>query len=89
MKQQSDGLYKALGSKNDGVTLSELYDKYAPAIYGRILMVIHDKVEADKILERVFINVWKMRHENTGYLSNFTKLINEARNISYQTLTSR
>ena len=33
----------------------EIYDLYAPAVYGKILGIVHKAPIADKLLEKVFI----------------------------------
>ena len=74
--------------KDDQVHYSEIFDKYAPALYGRILNVVKNKEIADKILERVFVNSYNNREEKSENVSDFTALINESRNSTYQILKS-
>ena len=68
----------------DTKTVSELYDEYAPALYGRILSVVKEKDIAEKILEKIFINAFidKNIPENK-HLSFFTSLLNHSRKKSY------
>ncbi len=47
---------QAKSLKADTSSISELYDKYAPALYGRIIKVIKQKEIAEKVLEKVFLN---------------------------------
>jgi hypothetical protein len=73
--------------KMDAISFSELYDKYAPALYGRILAVVKQKEIAEKILERVFINALIDKNvEQSGNLTLFTSLINHSRKKTYSTL---
>ncbi len=53
------------GTEKEEVTSSskmELYDLYAPAVYGKILSIVDKKPIADKMLEKVFINA--LKHKN-------------------------
>lgn len=71
----------------DETAISELYDKYAPALYGRIIMVVKQKEIAEKILERVFINALVDKNINQPtHVTQFTSLINHSRKKSYATL---
>ena len=70
------------------LSFSDFFDKYSPAVYGRILTVIKDKDVAEKILERVFVRSWEQRNNNISNLSDFTSLINESRNSTYHILKS-
>ena len=67
---------------------SDLFDKYSPAIYGRILNVVKNRGLADKILERVFVNTWKNRSSNNTQVSEFTQLLNETRKSTYHIVKS-
>jgi hypothetical protein len=71
----------------DSNSFSELYDKYAPALYGRIMAVVKQKEIAEKILERVFINALVDKNvEHSNHLTVFTSLINHSRKKTYSTL---
>lgn len=71
----------------DEASVSELYDKYAPALYGRIIMVVKQKEIAEKILERVFINALIDKNINqSAHVTQFTSLINHSRKKTYSTL---
>lgn len=73
--------------KVDAASFSELYDKYAPALYGRIIRVVKQKEMAEKILERVFINALVDKNvKQSTHTSLFTSLINHSRKKSYGTL---
>lgn len=69
---------------SDDRSFSELYDKYSAAIYGRIMAVITDKDAAEKVLEKVFINMWNQRKNSNYHISDFTLLMNEARKLTYE-----
>lgn len=68
----------------DDHSFSVIYDKYAPAIYGRIMAVITDRKTAEKVLEKIFINMWYQRENPTYNVSDFTLLMNEARKLTYE-----
>ncbi len=68
---------------------SELYDLYAPAVYGRILKIVHKGPIAGKILEKVFIKAFKEKNLAGNDLSKpkpLISLLNHSREKSYQTL---
>lgn len=68
-------------------SFSELYDKYAPALYGRIIRVVKQKEIAEKILERVFINaVVDKNVQQSNHITFFTSLINHSRKKTHGTL---
>ena len=73
------------GSVKDVASVSALYDKYAPAVYGRILKVVKQKEIAEKILERVFIAALNDKNQS-GYLTPFTSLFNSSRKKTYGTM---
>jgi predicted transcriptional regulator len=73
--------------KIDQASVSELYDKYAPALYGRIIRVVKQKEIAEKILEKVFINaVIDKNVKQSNHLSLFTSLLNHSRKKTYGTM---
>ena len=71
----------------DAKAFSEVYDKYAPALYGRIIQVVKQKEIAEKILERVFINALVDKNvKQSNHITLFTSLINHSRKKSYGTM---
>ncbi len=71
----------------DQAVVSELYDKYAPALYGRILTVVKQKEIAEKILERVFINALVDKNvKQANHVTLFTSLLNHSRKKTYGTM---
>lgn len=77
----------AKGITPDADSFSEIYDQYAPALYGRIMAVVKQKEMAEKILERVFINALVDKSIQTpAHLTLFTSLINHSRKKTYSTL---
>ena len=85
MQQLIDQIKKEAGSSSETEVLSQLYDKYSGAIYGRILQVVKQKDIAEKILEKVFIKAFKEPPTNVN-LTPFTNLINQSRDKSYRTV---
>lgn len=72
---------------SDEASVSELYDKYAPALYGRIINVVKQKEIAEKILMRVFINaVVDKNVKQPNHVTLFTSLLNHSRKKTYGTL---
>ncbi len=71
----------------DTSSISELYDKYAPALYGRIIKVVKQKEIAEKILEKVFLNSLNDQNvEERTHITQFISLLNSSRNKAYSTL---
>jgi hypothetical protein len=73
--------------KSDEASVSALYDKYAPALYGRIIKVVKQKEIAEKILVRVFVNaVVDKNIKQSNHLSLLTTLLNHSRKKTYGTM---
>jgi hypothetical protein len=73
--------------QTDEASVSTLYDKYAPALYGRIIRVVKQKEIAEKILLRVFVNaVVDKNVKQSNHLTLFTSLLNHSRKKTYSTL---
>jgi predicted RNA polymerase sigma factor len=73
-------------SNSDTVTIEELYDKYAPAVYGKIIRVIKQKDIAEKILEKVFVTALTDTNLKGVHLTPLTKLLNHTHRKTYKTL---
>ncbi len=87
MQQLIDQIKKEVEASQDSVDYSVFYDKYAAAVYGRILQVVKQKDIAEKILEKVFIKAFSNSSvKSTSHLSPFTTLLNESRNKSNCTI---
>ncbi len=87
MQQLIDQIKTEIEESQDSVEFSALYDKYAPAVYGRILQVVKQKDIAETILEKVFIKAFSNSSvKTTSQLSPFITLLNESRNKSYSTI---
>ena len=73
--------------ESDEASVSALYDKYAPALYGRIIKVVKQKEIAEKILLRVFVNaVVDKNMKQSNHLSLLTSLLNHSRKKTYSTM---
>lgn len=69
------------------LSISDLYDLYSPAVYGKILGIVHQIPIADKIFEKVFVEALKNKYlfENTSR-PPLISLLNESRKKCYQTI---
>lgn len=81
-------LQKSVDTLDKGESsISDIYDKYAPAIYGRIITIVKQKEIAEKILERVFINALVDNNvKHSAHLTAFTSLLNHSRKKTYSTM---
>jgi RNA polymerase sigma-70 factor (ECF subfamily) len=82
-------LVNAFRNRSDGA-LSELYDRYAPAMYGIIKRMVADTAVADDLLQEVFVKVWRNAERydpESGRL--FTWLVSIARNAAIDYLRSK
>lgn len=43
----------------DRAALADMYDRYAPRLYGLILKIVRDRADADDVLQQVFWHVWQ------------------------------
>ena len=72
---------------HNNLSQSEMYDLYAPAVYGHILRIVHQVPIAEKILEQVFVNSF---NEKTVYkdtsLKPLVTLLNTSRKKSDKTV---
>lgn len=75
-------------SKEETVTVEQLYDKYAAAVYGKIIRVIKQKDVAEKILEKVFITALEDKTGKAIHLTAFTNLLNHTHKKTYSTLNA-
>lgn len=66
---------------------SELYDKYAAALYGIILRIVGKEIIAGKVLEKVFRkNIEGNDNDAPKLLSRFTLMSNQSRKKSNDSL---
>ena len=67
-----------------------LYDAYAPILFGIIMRIVHDRKEAENLLQDCFVKIWQnIQHydESKGRLA--TWLINIARNTAIDFVRSK
>jgi hypothetical protein len=67
------------------ILVPDLYDRYAPAVYGKILSIINKEQIADRLLEKVFINAYK-NLPASNLQTPLTALLNEARKKTNKTI---
>ncbi|TBN06618.1 RNA polymerase sigma factor [Hyunsoonleella flava] len=60
--QNDTALISNLKNK-DEAALSQLYDAYAPAIYGVIIRMCKDEQHAQNILQDTFLTIWEKSHQ--------------------------
>lgn len=69
---------------------SELYDRYAPVLYGIICRMVKDTVTAEDVLQEVFVKVWKNIAQYDEVKGTFfTWLLNITRYTAIDYLRSR
>lgn len=69
--------------EGDNEAYAALYDAYAPMLYGVILHIVHDRKEAESLLEDCFLKIWQNISEyNTDKGRLATWLNNIARNTA-------
>ncbi|GAB3953314.1 sigma-70 family RNA polymerase sigma factor [Spirosoma harenae] len=67
-----------------------LYDAYSPALYGVILRMVKDQVQAEDILQEAFIKIWVNIHRyDAGQARLFTWLLTVTRNVATDALRAR
>ncbi len=73
----------------DSQVISQLYDDYAPAMYGRIFKIIADKDKAENILASIFRDLsHSIKMYNAEATSLFIWLLNMATNKSIEALNT-
>ncbi len=57
--QISDAQLLEAITKGDEQALAALYDRYASILFGLLLRILHDRAEAEDVLQEVFLRVWQ------------------------------
>lgn len=57
--QISDAQLLEAITKRDEQALAALYDRYASILFGLLLRILHDRAEAEDVLQEVFLRVWQ------------------------------
>lgn len=79
-KWNEDNLVRRLQTKDKSV-ISDLYDEYAPSLYGIALRIVQSEAIAQDIVQETFIKVWKNSTSYDGKKGTlFTWLLNITRN---------
>ena len=82
-------LIRGLQARQD-TAFTNLYDAYAPALYGVLLKLVGDQASAEDLLQNAFIRIWTSFHRydpNQGRL--FTWLLAITRNVALNELRDR
>ncbi len=57
--QISDAQLLEAITRRDEQALAALYDRYASILFGLLLRILHDRAEAEDVLQEVFLRVWQ------------------------------
>src|SRR5258708_3610831 len=57
--KSSDGdLLRAL-ARGDQTALADIYDRYRLILFGLVMRILHDRAEAEDVLQETFLQVWR------------------------------
>ncbi len=87
---QTEVKFVAALQKHRSTDFTLLYDAYAPALYGVLLRLVNDSVQAEDLLQDAFVKIWSNSHQydpSQGRL--FTWLLTITRNVAMDELRSR
>ncbi|MBA2339674.1 MAG: sigma-70 family RNA polymerase sigma factor [Pyrinomonadaceae bacterium] len=56
---QSDAELLRAIAQGDEAALAQIYDRYAPTLFGMMLRILHSRAEAEDVLQEVFLQVWQ------------------------------
>ena len=76
-------------ARRDETALAQLYDRYRVILFGLLLRILHNREEAEDVLQEVFLQVWRRAadfDENRG--RPFTWLVTLARSRAIDRLRS-
>src|SRR5438105_133923 len=87
--KSSDGdLVRAI-ARGDESALAEVYDRYRLILFGLVMRILHDRAEAEDVLQEAFLQVWRRAgdfDESRGRA--FTWLVTIARSRALDRLRS-
>jgi RNA polymerase sigma-70 factor (ECF subfamily) len=83
-----DDLLRAV-SRGDESALAALYDRYRLILFGLILRILHDRQEAEDVLQEAFLQVWRRAKDfDPARGRTFTWLVTIARSRALDRLRS-
>jgi RNA polymerase sigma-70 factor (ECF subfamily) len=62
LTRQSDEKLMSRIARREGEALAELYDRYAPRVFGLCLRIVNEKQLAEDLLQEVFVRLWERSH---------------------------
>jgi RNA polymerase sigma-70 factor (ECF subfamily) len=67
-------------ARGDEAALAALYDRYSAILYGLLVRILHDRPEAEDVLQEVFLQIWQRASSfDEGRGRPFTWLVTLAR----------
>ncbi|HYY42871.1 MAG TPA: sigma-70 family RNA polymerase sigma factor [Pyrinomonadaceae bacterium] len=76
-------------ARGDESSLAALYDRYSAILLGLLLRILHDRPEAEDVLQEVFLQVWRRAHDfDEARGRGFTWLVTLARSRAIDRLRS-
>ncbi len=76
--------------KGDQSAMGILYDKYAAALYGVILRIVHSEESAEDLLQETFVKIWMGFSSYDGSKGRlFTWMMRVARNLALDKVKSK
>jgi len=54
-----DGELLARVSQRDAKALGDLYDRFAPRLFGVVVRILHERRRADDVLQELYLHLWK------------------------------
>lgn len=86
LKDINDKTIVSLIRKGDLSGYEELYDNYAPLLYGIIYHIVKDQIMAEKVLEDTIVKIWKDKSSyESDTLNFFTWIMSIARSMAINT----
>jgi len=76
-------------ARGDEAALAALYDRYSAILLGLLLRILHDRPEAEDVLQEVFLQVWRRARDfDEARGRGFTWLVTLARSRAIDRLRS-
>ena len=61
--QLSDGDLVRATARGDQSALAQLYDRYRLILFGLVMRILHDRAEAEDVLQEAFLQVWRRAND--------------------------